>query len=181
MKFRSRLLEYIGGGRGLAVILISLLSIVLAIVAGLIWPYVQDVFNALGKRLGETGAIGAGLYGVFNRIANYVWSPPRHPHVHPARIWNLPRSTRCRDGRPQPLLRGRPHDGGYMAGMFPITMFGLPGAALPMILAAKPERRGVVTGVLGSAAAFLTGLAEPIEFVFMFLAPILFVFHAVLH
>ncbi len=81
------------------------------------------------------------------------------------------------------FFAGDPHDGGYMAGMFPITMFGLPGAALPMILAAKPERRGVVTGVLGSAAftAFLTGLAEPIEFVFMFLAPILFVFHVVLH
>ena len=61
-------------------------------------------------------------------------------------------------------------------------MFGLPGAALAMILAAKPERRGVVAGVLGSAAftAFLTVITEPIEFSFMFLAPVLFVFHAVL-
>ncbi len=61
-------------------------------------------------------------------------------------------------------------------------MFGLPGAALAMILAAKPERRKAVAGVLGSAAftAFLTGVTEPLEFAFMFVAPVLFVVHALL-
>jgi N-acetylglucosamine PTS system EIICBA or EIICB component len=182
MKSRSRMLEYIGGGRGLAVILISILSIVLAIVAGLIWPYVQDLFNALGKWLGETGAIGAGFYGLFNRlliplglhhvINTYIWFVYGTYHgPHGVVTGDLSR-----------FFAGDPHAGGYMAGMFPIMMFGLPGAALAMILAAKPERRSVVAGVLGSAAftAFLTGITEPIEFAFMFLAPVLFVFHAVL-
>src|SRR4051812_46727697 len=69
-----------------------------------------------------------------------------------------------------------------MAGFFPIMMFGLPAACLAMYFAARPENRKAVGGMLLSMAltSFLTGVTEPIEFTFMFLAPILYVIHAVL-
>ncbi len=69
-----------------------------------------------------------------------------------------------------------------MSGFFPIMMFGLPGAALAMYLAAPKARRPMVGGMLLSVAitAFLTGVTEPLEFLFMFLAPLLYLLHAVL-
>ncbi len=72
--------------------------------------------------------------------------------------------------------------GHFMAGEFPIMMFGLPAAALAMYHQARPENKKVVGGLLGSAAltSFLTGITEPIEFSFLFLSPILFFIHAVL-
>ena len=72
--------------------------------------------------------------------------------------------------------------GNFMGGEFPIMMFGLPAAALAMYHAARPERKKLVAGLLGSGAltSFLTGITEPLEFSFLFLSPILFVVHAVL-
>lgn len=72
--------------------------------------------------------------------------------------------------------------GNFMAGEFPIMMFGLPAAALAMYHAARPERKKLVAGLLGSGAltSFLTGITEPLEFSFLFLSPILFFIHAVL-
>jgi N-acetylglucosamine PTS system EIICBA or EIICB component len=80
------------------------------------------------------------------------------------------------------FFAGDPDAGIFMAGFFPIMMFGLPAAAFAMIAAAKKERRKAVSGVLISVAltAFLTGITEPIEFLFMFLSPLLYVVHAVL-
>lgn len=174
----SKSLEFMGGGRGLAVVLIALLSVVLSIVFGFIWPFVQDAFNALGHWLGATGAIGAGLYGLFNRLL----IPFGLHHVINTYIWFVYGNYHGTTGDLNRFFAGDPKAGGYMAGFFPIMMFGLPAAALAMIFAAKPERRKAVAGVLGSAAftAFLTGVTEPIEFAFMFLAPVLFVFHAIL-
>ncbi len=171
-------LEFLGGGRGIAVILITLLSVVISIVFGYIWPFVQDAFNALGHWLGATGAIGAGFYGLFNRLL----IPFGLHHVINTYIWFVYGSYHGVTGDLNRFFAGDPTAGGYMAGFFPIMMFGLPSAALAMILAARPERRKAVAGVLGSAAftAFLTGVTEPIEFAFMFLAPLLFLFHAIL-
>jgi glucose PTS system EIICBA or EIICB component len=72
--------------------------------------------------------------------------------------------------------------GNFMGGEFPIMMFGLPAAALAMYHAARPERKKLVAGLLGSGAltSFLTGITEPLEFSFLFLSPILFLIHAVL-
>ena len=69
-----------------------------------------------------------------------------------------------------------------MTGFYFIMMFALPAACIAMILAAKKEKRKAVTGMLASIAltAFLTGITEPIEFTFMFLAPVLYVFHAIM-
>src|SRR5699024_2249892 len=72
--------------------------------------------------------------------------------------------------------------GNFMAGEFPIMMFGLPAAALAMYHMARPEKKKVVAGLLGSAAltSFLTGITEPLEFSFMFISPLLFALHAIL-
>src|SRR5699024_6930616 len=72
--------------------------------------------------------------------------------------------------------------GNFMAGEFPIMMFGLPAAALAMYHTARPEKKKLVAGLLGSAAltSFLTGITEPLEFTFMFISPLLFFIHAVL-
>ena len=77
---------------------------------------------------------------------------------------------------------GDPSAGAFMSGFFPVMMFGLPAACLAMYRAARPERRKAVGGMLGSLAltSLLTGVTEPIEFSFMFLAPALYAVHAVL-
>jgi len=171
-------LDWMAGGRGFAVVVISLISIVLSIVFGYVWPFVQDAFNALGHWLGATGAIGAGFYGLFNRLL----IPFGLHHVINTYIWFVYGNYHGVTGDLSRFFAGDPTAGGYMAGFFPIMMFGLPGAAIAMIVAAKPGRRKVVAGVLGSAAftALVTGVTEPIEFAFMFLAPLLFLFHAIL-
>ena len=80
------------------------------------------------------------------------------------------------------FFAGDPTAGSFMTGFFPIMMFGLPAACLAMYHAAHPENRKLVGGMLLSMAltAFLTGVTEPVEFTFMFLAPILYVIHAIL-
>lgn len=177
-KIRMKSFDFMGGARGIAVLLILLLSVILSLLFGVIWPFVQDGFNSLGIWLGATGAIGAGLYGVFNRLL----IPFGLHHVINTYIWFVYGNYHGVTGDLNRFFAGDPTAGGYMAGFFPIMMFGLPGAALAMILAAKPERRKAVAGVLGSAAftAFLTGVTEPLEFAFMFVAPVLFVVHALL-
>ena len=80
------------------------------------------------------------------------------------------------------FFAGDPTAGAFMSGFFPVMMFGLPGACLAMYRTATPERRAAVGGLLLSMAltSFLTGVTEPIEFAFMFLAPVLYAIHAVL-
>ncbi|WP_151703675.1 N-acetylglucosamine-specific PTS transporter subunit IIBC [Nitrincola alkalilacustris] len=91
-------------------------------------------------------------------------------------------STTATSGDLLRFAAGDPTAGVFMAGFYPVMMFGLPGAALAMYFAAPKERRAEVGGILFSAAftAFLTGVTEPIEFLFVFLAPALYVLHAVL-
>src|SRR5699024_11355490 len=70
--------------------------------------------------------------------------------------------------------------GNFMAGEFPVMMFGLPAAALAMYHTARPERKKLVAGLLASGAltSFLTGITEPLEFSFLFVSPLLFFIHA---
>nr|NNM91210.1 PTS transporter subunit EIIC [Bacilli bacterium] len=174
----SKYLSYVGGSRGLAVILIMIVSFFLSLLFGAIWPSVQNAFNTLGQWLTETGAYGAGIYGLVNRLL----IPFGLHHVINTYIWFVYGNFHGVTGDLNRFFAGDPTAGGYMAGMFPIFMFGLPGAALAMILAARKENRKVVAGVLGSAAftSFFTGITEPIEFSFMFIAPFLYIIHAVL-
>ncbi|WAH36066.1 PTS transporter subunit EIIC [Alicyclobacillus dauci] len=170
--------QFIGGSKGLAVVLITLVSIILALVFGYVWPYVQMGINHLGGWIGALGAVGAGIYGLLNRLL----IPFGLHHVVNSYIWFVYGDWHGKTGDMTRFFAGDPSAGGFMAGMFPIMMFGLPSAALAMVAAAKPERRRVVLGIMGAAAltSFLTGVTEPIEFSFMFLAPALYGLHAVL-
>jgi PTS system N-acetylglucosamine-specific IIC component len=80
------------------------------------------------------------------------------------------------------FFHGDPHSGMFMTGFFPIMMFALPAAALAIVRCASPGRRKMIGGIMLSAAlcSFLTGVTEPIEFAFLFAAPLLFGIHAVL-
>jgi PTS system N-acetylglucosamine-specific IIC component len=166
------------GGRRFVPIVTSFVMLVLALIFGYIWPPIQDGINAVGKWIVGAGAIGTGIFGLLNRLL----IPVGLHHVLNNFVWFVFGEYNGKTGDLSRFFAGDPDAGIFMAGFFPIMMFGLPAAALAMIAAAKKERRKAVAGALLGVAftSFLTGITEPIEFLFMFLSPLLYVVHAVL-
>lgn len=166
------------GGRRFVPIITGLVMVVLAFLFGFIWPPIQAGINAIGEWITTAGALGVGLYGFLNRLL----IPVGLHHVLNSLIWFVFGDYNGVTGDLNRFFAGDPSAGFFMAGFFPIMMFGLPAAALAMWAAAKSEKRKLVAGLLFSLAftAFLTGITEPIEFAFMFLSPILYVVHAIL-
>lgn len=177
-----RLPDYLAffGGKRFVPIITALVALILGVIFGLIWGPIQTVINDLGTAIVNLSAIGAGIYGFLNRLLiplglhhvlnSYVWFQLGSFHGPKGIVY----------GDLNRYFAGDPAAGNYMAGFFPVMMFGLPGAALAMIRRAKYGK--VAAGILLSAAfcSFLTGVTEPIEFAFIFVAPVLFVVHAVL-
>jgi N-acetylglucosamine PTS system EIICBA or EIICB component len=166
------------GGKRFVPIVTSFVMLILALIFGYVWPPIQDGINAVGKWIVGAGAIGTGIFGLLNRLL----IPIGLHHVLNNFVWFVFGEYNGKTGDLWRFFAGDPDAGIFMAGFFPIMMFGLPAAAFAMIAAAKKERRKAVSGVLISVAltAFLTGITEPIEFLFMFLSPLLYVVHAVL-
>lgn len=180
-----KLPEWLGffSGRRFVPIITSAVMLILAGLFGYIWPSIQDAINSVGNWIIDLGAIGAAVFGFLNRIL----IPLGLHHVLNTIFWfNLGDFTdaagKLVHGDLNRFFAGDKTAGAFMTGFFPIMMFGLPAAAIAMIAAAKPERRKAVTGMfLGLAlTSFLTGITEPIEFAFMFIAPVLYAFHAIL-
>lgn len=175
-----KLPDYLGffGGRRFVPIVTAGAAIVLALIFGYVWPYIQSVIDILGHGLTGIGALGAAIYGFLNRLL----IPLGLHHVINSYIWFVFGEYAGKTGDLHRFFAGDPTAGEFMAGFFPIFMFGLPAAALAMTLAAKKERRPAVAGFMLSAGltAFLTGITEPLEYAFMFLAPVLYVIHALL-
>jgi PTS system N-acetylglucosamine-specific IIC component len=177
-----RLPDYLAffGGKRFVPIITAFVCLILGLIFGWIWGPVQSVINALGQDIVSLGAAGAGIYGFFNRLL----IPLGLHHVLNSYFWfelgSFPGSHGLVNGDLNRYFAGDPTAGNYMAGFFPVMMFGLPGAAFAMIRRAKFSK--VAAGILLSAAfcSFLTGVTEPIEFAFIFVAPILFVVHALL-
>lgn len=177
-----RLPDYLAffGGKRFVPIITAFVALILGVIFGLIWGPVQAGINALGQGVISLGAVGAGLYGFLNRML----IPLGLHHVLNSYVWTLLGSYKGPQGIVYGDLNryfaGDPTAGNYMAGYFPVMMFGLPGAALAMIRNAKFPK--VAAGILLSAAfcSFLTGVTEPIEFAFIFVAPLLYVVHALL-
>ncbi|MEG2985433.1 MAG: PTS transporter subunit EIIC, partial [Peptostreptococcaceae bacterium] len=121
---------------------------------------------------------GAAMFGLFNRLL----IPVGLHHVLNSFFWFQLGSYNGKSGDIARFLAGDPTAGHFMAGFFPIMMFGLPAIALAIYFAAKKEKRKAVGGMLLSLAltSFLTGVTEPIEFLFIFLSPMLLVAHALL-
>lgn len=167
-------------GRRMVPIITSFLALVLSGILLFIWPAIYSALVAFGTTLTGMGAFGAAVYGFFNRLL----IPTGLHHALNQVFWfDLVGINDIGNfwGNVQSTLPGVT-TGMYQAGFFPIMMFGLPGAALAMYHTAKPERKSVIRSLMlaGAVASFVTGVTEPIEFAFMFLAPALYVVHAVL-
>ena len=151
--------------------------LVVSLILLFIWPIVYSGLVSFGEAISNLGALGAGLYGFFNRILIPVGLHHALNNVFWFDVAGIDDIAKFWSGDGEKGITGR-----YQAGYFPIMMFGLPAACLAMYHTAKTKRKKQAASLLmaGAFAAFLTGVTEPIEFSFMFLAPVLYVVHAVL-
>ncbi|NMD45532.1 MAG: PTS transporter subunit EIIC [Propionibacterium sp.] len=176
---------YLGffGGRRFVPIVTSLASLIIGFALSYFYPIFNSGLTAVGAFIGGTGAIGAFVYGFVNRML----IPIGLHHIVNTYIWFIygDYTTPAGDvvtGELTRFANGDLSAGLLTAGFYPILMFGLPAAALAMIHVAKPKQKKVAIGILSAAGltAFLTGVTEPLEFAFMFVAFPLYVIHAVL-
>ncbi|MBG9541675.1 PTS sugar transporter [Cytobacillus firmus] len=165
-------------GRRFVPIITSVTMIILAAIAGFAWPPIQGAIDALGNWIIGLGALGSGLFGFMNRLL----IPLGLHHVLNSLFWFQFGEFEGVNGDIARFFAGDPSAGAYMTGFFPVMMFGLPAAAFAIIATAKPEKRKAVSGMFIGLAltSFLTGITEPIEFSFMFIAPLLYGVHAIL-
>ena len=196
-------LSFFSGSRFVPIIT-SLVMAVVGVILAFVWPFVQDGIAGLANLVNESGNFGTFLFGFIERAC----VPFGLHHVFYTPFWygSFVEANLLIDGVPTvqqgantayflqlgsmgdlvgasqetmaQIVNGTTR---FMAGKFPFMMFGLPGAALAMYKCAKPEKRKAVGGLLGAAAltALLTGITEPLEFTFLFVAPVLFAVHAV--
>jgi PTS system N-acetylglucosamine-specific IIC component len=177
--------SYLGffGGRRFVPIVVSVTSLVLGFGLSYFYPIFNAGLTGVGQFIGGAGAFGAFTYGFANRML----IPLGLHHILNTYVWFLFGSYQGPDGAvvTGELTRfaaGDPTAGLLTSGFYPILMFGLPAAALAMIHMADKKQKKIAVGILGAAAitAFLTGVTEPLEFAFMFVAFPLYVVHAVL-
>lgn len=180
-----KLPDFLGffGGRRFVPIATSFWMLITGVAMGYIWPHIQTAINAFGNTLANAGAIGAFFFGIFNRAL----LPVGLHHILNSLFWFqfgtfTDAAGKVVHGDLNRFFALDPNAGTYMTGFFPIMMFALPAACIAMISAAKKENRKAVSGMLLGLAftSFLTGITEPIEFAFMFIAPVLYGIHAVL-
>lgn len=187
-----QVLSFFGGTRFVPIIS-SIVFLVVGILMYYVWPPVQVVMNKLGDLIAGSGYIGTLFYGIIERAL----IPFGLHHVFYTPLWQTSLGgTMMIDGN---LVEGAQNiffaqlgsptttafsveATRFMTGKFPFMIFGLPGAALAMYKTSRPEKRQVVGALLFSAAltAMLTGITEPIEFTFIFVAPIFYGIHCVL-
>lgn len=182
---RTKLPDWLGffNGRRLVPILMAFIGTAVGVFFGLVWEPIGDVITNFGEWMTGLGAFGAAIFGAINRallpvgmhqfVNTVAWQEIGSFKDASGAVWHgdLPR-----------FFHGDPTAGQFMTGFFPIMMFALPAAALAITHTARPERRKAVGGLMVSLAltSFVTGITEPIEFSFMFIAPVLYVIHALL-
>lgn len=175
-----RLPDYLAffGGRRFVPIAAGLAGIVGAILFGYGFPWFEAAVDTLSRWVVGAGPTGLFVYGVLNRL---LLITGLH-HILNNIAWFLLGDFHGATGDLKRFFAGDPTAGGFMSGFFPVMMFGLPAACLAMYRNAFPDRRKAVGGLLLSVAltSLLTGVTEPVEFLFIFLAPLLFALHAVL-
>jgi PTS system N-acetylglucosamine-specific IIC component len=171
------------GGRRFVPIVTSLAGLVLAVALGLVYPAFDAGLTSLGQWVTDNSIIGGFVYGTMNRLL----IPLGLHHILNSSPWFVfgEFQTPAGDivhGDIARFLNGDPTAGAFMTGFFPIMMFALPAAAVAIWQEARPAQRKVVGGIMLSAAltSFLTGVTEPLEFSFMFVAWPLYVIHALL-
>jgi PTS system N-acetylglucosamine-specific IIC component len=177
--------SYLGffGGRRFVPIVVSVACLILGFGLSYFYPIFDSGLTSVGQFIGGSGAFGAFTYGFANRML----IPVGLHHILNTYIWFIYGNYQTPAGNvvTGELTRFAAGDttaGLLTSGFYPILMFGLPAAALAMIHMANPKQKKVAFGILGAAAitAFLTGVTEPLEFAFMFVAFPLYLVHAVL-
>ncbi|KXA16785.1 PTS system, N-acetylglucosamine-specific IIBC component [Fusobacterium equinum] len=175
-------------GKRFVPIITSGVMIVVSFILMYVWPLIFSALSSFGVKIASMGAIGAGIYGFFNRLL----IPVGLHHALNSVFWfnlaginDIGRFWGAPDAAYADLpaaIQGAYHVGMYQAGFFPIMMFGLLGACAAFVKTAKVENRAKVMSIMTAAgfASFFTGVTEPIEFAFMFVAPVLYLLHAVL-
>ncbi|MEJ6122481.1 N-acetylglucosamine-specific PTS transporter subunit IIBC [Vibrio sp. 2-Bac 85] len=175
-------------GRRLVPIIVSVVMIVVSFILMAVWPIIFSGLQHFGETISGMGDIGAGIYAFFNRLL----IPVGLHHALNSVFWfdvaginDIPNFLAGQDTITKFAAEGKNAIGTvgmYQAGFFPIMMFGLPGAALAIYTTAKAEHKQKVASIMLAAAlaSFFTGVTEPLEFSFMFVAPLLYVVHAVL-
>jgi PTS system N-acetylglucosamine-specific IIC component len=166
------------GGRRFVPIATGCFGVAVATVFGLGWPMLARGMDSLSHAVLGAGGFGLFAYGALNRVLIVTGLH----HILNNLAWFLLGDYHGVTGDLKRFFAGDPAAGAFMSGFFPVMMFGLPGACLAMYRSARPERRKATGGLLLSIAltSFLTGVTEPIEFTFMFLAPVLYAVHALL-
>ncbi len=186
-----QVLSFFGGTRFVPIIC-SIVYLLIGILMFYIWPLIQNGIYSVGDLVRSSGYAGTWLYGFMERAL----IPFGLHHVFYLPFWQTAVGGTAMVGGQ--LIEGAQNiffaelatpgitefsveATRFMSGKFPLMIFGLPGAALAMYKCAKPEKRKVVGGLLLSAAltAMLTGITEPIEFTFLFVAPVLYVIHSI--
>jgi len=168
-------LSFFSGKRSVAIVTAGL-SLVVAVVLMFVWPIVFGALVTFGEWISTLGPVGAGIYGFMNRLL----IPTGLHHALNSVFWfdvaGINDLVNFLNGTGTYGVTGQ-----YMAGFFPIMMFGLPGAALAMYLTADSRRKKITYGIMlsGAIASFFVGVTEPLEFAFMFVAPWLYLIHAV--
>ena len=171
-------LGFFSGKRCVAIIT-AVFSLVVSLILLFVWPVIYGALGAFGEGVLSLGPVGAGIYGFLNRLL----IPFGLHHAVNSVFWfdvaGINDLGLFWSGAEGAVLG---QTGQYMAGFFPIMMFGLPAGAFAMVQCAKPEKKNIAMGLLASAAlaSFFTGVTEPLEFSFMFLAPGLYLIHAIL-
>lgn len=195
--FTISLPPYLGffAGKRFVPIATATFCLLLGIVMTFLWPPIGEAINSFADAIKSLGAFGVFIFGLVERSLipfglHHIWYSPfwfqfgewtnldtGQVFTGDQRMWfgQLSADAAFEDNEGDPTGR-------YMTGKFPFMMFGLPAAALAMYHEAKTERRKVAAGILLSAAltSFLTGITEPLEFTFLFIAPLLFAVHAVI-
>src|SRR4029077_10447193 len=178
--YNIRLPSYLAffGGRRFVPIASGFAGLVLAGAFGTQWQHLEQGMDALSRSVLHAGALGLFAYGVLNRVLIVTGLH----HIINNIAWFILGDYHGVTGDLKRFFAGDPSAGAFMPGFFPVMMFGLPGACLAMYHTALPDRRRAVGGLLGSIAltSLLTGVTEPIEFTFIFLAPALYAVHALL-
>lgn len=180
-RFRDiKLPDYLAffGGRRFVPIVTGFACLFLAAAFGWWLPAIENGLDSLARAVFAMGNFGLFIYGFLNRLLIVTGLH----HILNSLAWFILGNFNGTTGDLNRFFAGDPTAGAFMAGFFPVMMFGLPAACLAMYHAAPAASRAKIGGVLISMAltAFLTGVTEPVEFAFMFLAPVLYLIHAIL-
>ena len=184
--FKTKLHPVLGffEGKRLVPIIMVVVSILLGVTLGFVWPPIQNGINALGQMAIDAEIFGFRLGGAIYAFGNRALIPTGLHHVFKTPFTTQFGTYVAADGQTYVgeiarFFAGDPTAGAITAAEYPLKIFGLPAAALAIYLRALPKNKKAIGGVMLIAAltSIITGITEPIEFAFMFVAPVLYIVH----